>query len=81
MLPCTAGIYLFGTTIHRFAFVADGIMIVLQTMVKSIEVCDLPVRAARFVESKQWIVCGSDVSSILLPFFYYSFLGLANTRL
>lgn len=29
-------------------------------MVKSIEVCDLPVRAARFLPQKQWVVCGSD---------------------
>ena len=33
---------------------------VSQSMVKSIEVCDLPVRAAKFIPSKQWIVCGSD---------------------
>lgn len=31
-----------------------------QTLVKSIEVCDLPVRTAKFIPSKQWIVCGSD---------------------
>lgn len=33
---------------------------VSQSMVKSIEVCDLPVRAARFLPQKQWVVCGSD---------------------
>ena len=31
-----------------------------QSMVKSIEVCELPVRAARFIASKQWLVTGSD---------------------
>ena len=33
---------------------------VSQSMVKSIEVCELPVRAARFIASKQWLVTGSD---------------------
>nr|CAD7585581.1 unnamed protein product [Timema genevievae] len=31
-----------------------------QQLVKSFEVCDLPVRAARFVPRKNWIVTGSD---------------------
>ncbi|XP_071805728.1 coatomer subunit beta'-like [Asterias amurensis] len=31
-----------------------------QTLVKSFEVCDLPVRAARFVTRKNWVVAGSD---------------------
>ena len=31
-----------------------------QTLVKSFEVCDLPVRCARFVARKSWIVVGSD---------------------
>lgn len=31
-----------------------------QTLVKSFEVCDLPVRAARFVARKNWVVSGSD---------------------
>ncbi|XP_070562089.1 coatomer subunit beta'-like [Ptychodera flava] len=31
-----------------------------QTLVKSFEVCDLPVRCARFVARKNWIVTGSD---------------------
>ena len=30
------------------------------TLVKSIEVSDLPVRAAKFVARKQWVVCGAD---------------------
>jgi hypothetical protein len=28
--------------------------------VKSFEVCDLPVRAAKFVARKNWVVTGSD---------------------
>ena len=31
----------------------------LQQLIKSFEVCDLPVRAARFVARKNWIVTGS----------------------
>ncbi|XP_041479465.1 coatomer subunit beta'-like isoform X1 [Lytechinus variegatus] len=31
-----------------------------QTLVKSFEVCDLPVRAARFVARKNWVITGSD---------------------
>jgi len=31
-----------------------------QTLVKSFEVCDLPVRAAKFVPRKNWVVSGSD---------------------
>ena len=31
-----------------------------QTLVKSFEVCDVPVRAAKFVARKNWIVTGSD---------------------
>ncbi|XP_022090255.1 coatomer subunit beta'-like [Acanthaster planci] len=31
-----------------------------QTLVKSFEVCDLPVRAAKFVPRKNWVVAGSD---------------------
>lgn len=33
---------------------------VTQTMIKSIEVCELPVRTAKFIPSKQWIICGAD---------------------
>jgi coatomer subunit beta' len=35
-----------------------------QTLVKSFEVCDLPVRAARFVPRKNWVISGSDDMSI-----------------
>ncbi|XP_055370119.1 coatomer subunit beta'-like [Betta splendens] len=31
-----------------------------QTIVKSFELCDLPVRAARFVSRKHWIIAGAD---------------------
>uniref|UniRef100_A0A914UGR1 Uncharacterized protein n=1 Tax=Plectus sambesii TaxID=2011161 RepID=A0A914UGR1_9BILA len=31
-----------------------------QQLVKSFEVCDLPVRAAKFVARKNWVVVGSD---------------------
>lgn len=31
-----------------------------QQLIKSFEVCDLPVRAARFVSRKNWIITGSD---------------------
>ncbi|CAJ0931268.1 unnamed protein product, partial [Mesorhabditis belari] len=31
-----------------------------QALLKTIEVCDLPVRAARFVPRKQWVITGSD---------------------
>lgn len=31
-----------------------------QTLVKSFEVCDLPVRTARFVARKNWVITGSD---------------------
>lgn len=32
----------------------------LQTLVKSFEVTELPVRAAKFIARKQWVVCGAD---------------------
>lgn len=35
-----------------------------QTLVKSFEVCDLPVRATKFVPRKNWIVTGSDDMTI-----------------
>ena len=33
-----------------------------QALVKTIEVSELPIRAAKFVPRKQWIITGSDVS-------------------
>lgn len=35
-----------------------------QSLVKSFEVCDQPVRAGKFVPRKQWIVAGADDMSI-----------------
>jgi len=37
-----------------------------QTLVKSFEVCDLPVRCARFVARKSWVVVGSDDMQVSL---------------
>eukprot|EP00055_Hartaetosiga_balthica_P003032 m.6185 g.6185 ORF g.6185 m.6185 type:complete len:951 (+) comp2555_c0_seq1:80-2932(+) len=31
-----------------------------KTLIKTFEVCDVPVRSARFVERKNWIITGSD---------------------
>ena len=44
-----------------------------QTLVKSFEVCDLPVRCARFVARKSWVVVGSDDMQVSLKItnFYY----------
>ncbi|XP_022653578.1 coatomer subunit beta'-like [Varroa jacobsoni] len=43
-----------------------------QQMVKTFEVCDVPVRAARFVPRKNWIVSGSD--DMLVRVFNYNTL-------
>lgn len=32
----------------------------MQTMVKSFEITELPVRAAKFIARKQWVLTGSD---------------------
>ena len=32
----------------------------LQSLVKSFEVTELPVRASKFVARKAWVVCGAD---------------------
>lgn len=48
-----------------------------QQLVKSFEVCDLPVRAAVFVPRKNWVVTGSDdmqVSYYIMFCMYVSFL-------
>ncbi len=31
-----------------------------QSIIKTFELTDVPVRAGRFIERKNWIVCGSD---------------------
>lgn len=49
-----------------------------QTLVKSFEVCDLPVRATKFVPRKNWIVTGSD--DMLLRVFNYNTLGRTERR-
>ena len=41
-----------------------------QTLVKSFEVCDLPVRCARFVARKSLIVVGSDDMQVGLCIFH-----------
>ncbi|CAF2177000.1 unnamed protein product [Brassica napus] len=38
----------------------DTYVLLLQTMVKSFEVTELPVRSAKFVSRKQWVVAGAD---------------------
>ena len=38
-----------------------------QQLVKSFEVCDLPVRAAIFVPRKNWVVTGSDDMQVRKP--------------
>lgn len=40
-----------------------------QQMVKDFEVCDLPVRCARFVARKNWIITGSDDMQVSLRHF------------
>lgn len=32
----------------------------LQTLVKSFEMCEVPVRCAKFIVRKQWIIAGTD---------------------
>lgn len=46
-------------TISRLSF---------QTLVKTFEVCDLPVRASKFVARKNWVITGavSDIYLFLL---------------
>jgi coatomer subunit beta' len=42
----------------------------MQTLVKTFEITDLPVRTAKFVVRKQWIVCGAD--DMMLRVFNYN---------
>ncbi|XP_065314583.1 coatomer subunit beta'-like isoform X2 [Gordionus sp. m RMFG-2023] len=35
-----------------------------QQLIKTFEVCDLPVRVAKFISRKNWIVCGADDMNI-----------------
>ena len=50
-----------------------------QQLVKSFEVCDLPVRAAVFVPRKNWVVTGSDdmqVSYYIMIFLYVCLISV-----
>lgn len=47
-----------------------------QQLVKSFEICDLPVRAARFIPRKNWVVSGSDDMQIRV--FNYNTLERAH---
>ena len=50
-----------------------------QTLVKSFEVCDLPVRAAKFVPRKNWVITGSDDMQVSLSFcLSLTYLGIQN---
>ncbi len=42
-----------------------------QQLVKSFEVCELPVRAAIFVPRKNWVVTGSDDMQVRVPHVSY----------
>nr|XP_018896635.1 PREDICTED: coatomer subunit beta' [Bemisia tabaci] len=48
-----------------------------QQLVKTFEVCDLPVRAARFIPRKNWVVTGSDDMQIRV--FNYNTLERAHS--
>lgn len=54
-----------------------------QTLVKSFEVCDLPVRCARFVARKSWVVVGSDDMQVSLKItnFYYLVTNIPLCRM
>lgn len=41
-------------------------LLILKTLVKTFEVCDLPVRAAKFVARKNWVVTGAVSNSVNL---------------
>jgi len=41
----------------------------VQQLVKSFEVCDLPVRAAKFVARKNWVITGSVSRETVSAFF------------
>eukprot|EP00039_Didymoeca_costata_P000221 m.44624 g.44624 ORF g.44624 m.44624 type:complete len:899 (+) comp10127_c0_seq1:120-2816(+) len=47
------------------------------TMIKSFEVTELPVRAAKFVERKNWVITGSD--DMLIRIFNYNTLEKLHT--
>ena len=53
-----------------------------QTLVKSFEVCDLPVRCARFVARKSWVVVGSDDMQVSLTIInFYCLVNIPLCRM
>jgi coatomer subunit beta' len=52
-----------------------------QQLVKSFEVCELPVRAAVFVPRKNWVITGSDDMQVLVDFVLYIALLLKGKML
>jgi WD40 repeat protein len=52
-----------------------------QQLVKSFEVCELPVRAAVFVPRKNWVITGSDDMQVLIYFVLYIALLLKRKML
>lgn len=40
-------------------YITKLFFLLLQTLVKTFEVCDLPVRAAKFVARKNWVITGA----------------------
>ena len=51
-----------------------------QQLVKSFEVCDLPVRAAVFVPRKNWVVTGSDDMQVSYYIMIYMYVCLISVR-
>ena len=48
-----------------------------QTLIKTFEVCDLPVRAAKFVPRKNWVISGQS----FFVFFFNWFLKLTKIKI
>lgn len=44
-----------------------------QQLVKDFEVCDLPVRCARFVARKNWVITGSDDMQVIMTILPFNF--------
>lgn len=47
-----------------------------QTMIKSFEVCDLPVRAAKFVARKNWVITASVSIMDVFEFLLFSIISI-----
>ncbi|KAL0310263.1 UNVERIFIED_CONTAM: Coatomer subunit beta'-2 [Sesamum calycinum] len=54
------GLFASGTIRPRYDAADTSILVITETMVKSFEVTELPVRSAKFIARKQWVVAGSD---------------------